>query len=98
MLAGPLAHQPRRFPTRQQIADRIREAREAVKPAMTRKDLAVQAKIPVWAYYKKEKGRSPFDTDELSRVADALDAPFLWPLVTWREGMLLERMSPSRDN
>lgn len=94
MLPGPVPHEPRRFPTRQQIADRVKEAREAVRPKMTRKDLAVLADIKVWAYYKKEKGRSPFDTDELSRIASALEAPYLWPLVTWREGIWIERMPP----
>ncbi len=91
-----LAHHPRRFPTRSEIAARVKLARESVSPKMTRKDLAARANVPVWAYYKKEKGKAPFTTDELSRIADALNAPYLWPMVTWREGFLLERM-PTRD-
>jgi ribosome-binding protein aMBF1 (putative translation factor) len=97
MLAAALAHvQPRRFPTRKEIADRVKEAREGHVHKLTRKDLAVATEIKVWAFYKKEKGRSPFTTDELERLADFFEAPMLWPLVTWREGLFIERSLPQR--
>jgi hypothetical protein len=97
MLRTALAHAPRRFPTRKEIADRVKEIREAQRdPRMSRKDLAVKAKINIWAYYKKEKGGAPFSTDELERIADLFEAPMLWPLVTWREGLFLQRI-PGHD-
>lgn len=73
------------------IADRIRRAREAA--GMSRKEMAANADIPRWAYYKKEKGDAPFYLDEIERVCDALPGcGSLFPFLDWDAAILADRM------
>ena len=74
------------------IAARIKQRRELVDPPLTRKDMARLAEIEMWSYYKKEKGEVPFRLDELSRVAEVLKAPSLWPVLDWDAAILVEKM------
>lgn len=80
------------------IADRIKRAREDA--GLTRKEMSAKAEIEIWAYYKKEKGGSPFYLDEIERVADALPgAGSLFPFLDWDAAILADRLlNRSRNN
>ena len=65
------------------IAERVECARQ--KSGMLVKDLAAAADLQTWAWYKKSRRLgSTFTLDELSAIADALNAPEGWPFVEWK--------------
>jgi predicted transcriptional regulator len=68
--------------THEAVAKRIAEA---VKQAgLTNKEVADRAAIPLdrWSRKIRVAGNS-FTLEEVSRVADALEAPDGWPFVDW---------------
>lgn len=80
---------PQRFDPKV-IAARVRTAREAHD--MTAKELAAAIGIGKDALFKKEKAENPFYLDELSRIADALNAPSLWPFLEWDAAGLADKL------
>ncbi len=73
------------------VAGRIRRARE--RAGMTKKDLAEKAAVETWSYYKKESGRISFSLEEISRIADALDAPMPWPFLGWDAAAIVQSLT-----
>lgn len=72
------------------IGARMREARkqagfEAVG------DFAAKINVGKDAWYRKEQGNSPFTTEELNRACDFLNAPSLFPFLTWEEAVTVDR-------
>ena len=63
-----------------EIAARVEQAR--VRQGMQVKDLCAAARLAPFAWYKKtRRSGSTFTLDELSAIAEALDAPPGWPFV-----------------
>jgi transcriptional regulator with XRE-family HTH domain len=75
---------------RRTISHRIDDLRRDKK--MSKKELAVKAEIAVWAFYKKSRGGAPFHVEELERIARALDAPALFPILSLPEANLATRI------
>jgi transcriptional regulator with XRE-family HTH domain len=73
------------------VAGRIRRARE--RAGLTKKQLAEKASVETWSYLKKESGRLSFSLAEISRIADALDAPMPWPFLGWDAAGIVQTLT-----
>lgn len=62
--------------------------RSRIKHERTRRDMDVKqfaalCGLSYWSLYKKDGGKTDFQTADLIKIGAALDAPTLWPLVDW---------------
>lgn len=80
----------------EEIGRRVRAARLA-HDNMTSEKLGDLIGMAANTLAHKEVGTSPFFLGELSRIADALDAPPLWPFLDWEAAQLLARVMRDLD-
>jgi transcriptional regulator with XRE-family HTH domain len=62
---------------REQIAAEVRAALARKRPKMTQGELAERIGISRVALSERLNGYRPFDVDQLYRISDALDVPFM---------------------
>lgn len=77
-----------------EIGERVKKARR--KKGLSTEALAAQVGIGKDSLYKKQKGTQPWYMDEVSRIAELLEAPPGWPFIDWDAATLLERQTPPK--
>jgi hypothetical protein len=81
---------PKRYDDKE-IGARIRKARRT-KTRLSTEAFAPLVHIGAEALYKKERGDAPFYLEELNRICERLEAPYLFPFLEWGEALLVERL------
>lgn len=94
LLAVGATKKPQRFDPAE-IGGRVRKERR--KRGLSTEKLAERVAIGADSLYKKQRGVQPWGMDEVSRIAEAFDAPPGWPFIDWDAATMLERQLGRRS-